>query len=226
MLLQHFIVSRNSPTQEASMNKIFKVMRNRATGINVVVSENARSRRVVSSTTSACVGPRPLTVSVRKMTALVFTAVAIGASLHTGIARAGGMCNTTAGISAGSATPPGWVLGTICGAPTGGWPSGTNYSTNDGVWLASLATSIVANGTTNQIYFTIAGASVTLSTGVGGLTMDGLANGAVSATSKQAVTGQQLFSLSTSASTTNSNLASLSTGVGLSIGSLSTGPTR
>ncbi|WP_414143923.1 ESPR-type extended signal peptide-containing protein, partial [Burkholderia stagnalis] len=213
------------------MNKCYKTIWNEALGAWVAASENDAARGKPSkSKVAAAVALGALAFSgggAFLSEAQAYTFPGVCASAPNSVSA---FFTASSSISSGT--------GNACNtdAPivgTAGGSAGSNYF----VYMTANGTQVEVNGDTGLIYFRAGGTSgnVLTMTNVagagptGGVLLSGVAAGAISAASTQAVNGSQLYTLSTSASTgistAQSGVTSLSTGLSTtnsSLASLST----
>ncbi|WP_425129795.1 ESPR domain-containing protein [Burkholderia vietnamiensis] len=210
------------------MNKIFKVVWSKSRSMFVVASEMATAHGGGSSEKSSCRShaDESLAHATRalKLKALVVAVCAAGGAAPT-LALAGnsGMCLSNTGSQAGWSSAGGltFTWTSFCDAPLTG-----TVGTDALAAFTENGTQLLVDGTNGNIYFRTGGSTgnvLTMSNvGGAGVLLSGLAPGAVTSTSKDAINGSQLYSLSTS---TSSSVSSLSTGVSsmsTSVSSMST----
>uniref|UniRef100_UPI00016A4A32 ESPR domain-containing protein n=1 Tax=Burkholderia oklahomensis TaxID=342113 RepID=UPI00016A4A32 len=218
------------------MNKIYKTIWCETTQSWVAVSEHASGKRggtasTVSTSSSLGVWTRLRGIALAAAAAIGFAFFgtpdalaqsnsAMCANYYNGVLAS----DTGYGASASITSP--------CTTGIGSWTGGvTPGMTSDWIGLTADDTQIVLKGSTGNIYFRAGGtngntltmSNVAGSGPTGGVLLSGVAAGAVTATSSQAINGSQLYSLSTSASTGISSLSSSMSSFNSSISSLSTG---
>ncbi|MBF3540855.1 ESPR domain-containing protein, partial [Burkholderia pseudomallei] len=217
------------------MNKIYKTIWCETTRSWVAVSEHANGKRG-GATAAATTSARPIWTRLRGISLAALAAFGLGlfASPAAFAQSNSVMCaNYNNGIlptyTGYGASPS---LTSPCTTGIGSWAGGvTPGSTTNWIGLSADDTQIVLNGSTGNIYFRAGGtngntltmSNVAGSGPTGGVLLSGVAAGAVTATSSQAINGSQLYSLSTSASTGIGSLSSSMSTFNSSISSLSTG---
>ncbi|MGN4224117.1 ESPR-type extended signal peptide-containing protein, partial [Burkholderia gladioli] len=234
------------------MNKIYRVIWDKKTGRAVVVSENDLAPTIHSDahgTIAKSDENRSKTVS--RMTLVAFATLVQFVALDEAYAGAMMSCSTSSGTSANVYTVNGNAWQTNAGSSGSGWLSSCNLvgsggliftesntgteSTTTGPFSGVVFGSVDGvNSTAGGVYlYAPAGLTLNGNTTFNGHTVSGIAASSLTSTSTYAVTGAQLYSVSSSTSTALSSVNSLSTSVsGLSasvstnasnIGSLSSG---
>ncbi|WP_269140060.1 ESPR domain-containing protein, partial [Burkholderia cepacia] len=214
------------------MNKCYKTIWNEALGAWVAASENDAARGKPSKNKIAVAVALGALAFVGggaflpEAQAWMLPGVCASTPSGTSSFFSGGASNISSG-SGNACNTEAPIVGTV------GGPAGSDFF----VYMNANGTQVEVNGDTGTIYFRAGGTSgnVLTMTNVagagptGGVLLSGVAAGAISATSTQAVNGSQLYSLSTSASTgistAQSGVTSLSTGLSTtnsSVASLST----
>ncbi|MEN2475685.1 ESPR-type extended signal peptide-containing protein, partial [Burkholderia sp. GS2Y] len=215
------------------MNKTYKTIWCEATWSWVAVSEHVNGGRV-GATATGTNDERPIRAKLREVSLAALAAFGLSffaspAMSAPTVASADLCSNYQGGHDSFSQGNPVLFPSNGCTNGITSWTGGAGVgSPINWIGLSADDTQIVLNGSTGQISFRVDGALgnvLTMSNvagvgPVGGVLLSGVAPGAVTATSSEAVNGSQLYSLSTSVSSGITNISTASSAVTAAASSL------